>query len=136
MKDATRQLAQLQAMQSHLAAQQATLSQTQSVLEEQQSLVEELLVEAREQTGSLKRFETDLAVTIGQTITNSFSPQMEHMTTKLVEAVSKLHDVERGWYGGQYEASGKPNKAITANTNAVVLESLAYIERGPFVRYQ
>jgi Protein of unknown function (DUF3131) len=57
-------------------------------------------------------------------------------STKLVEAVSKLHDVERGWYGGQYEANGKPNKAITANTNAVVLESLAYIERGPFVRYQ
>lgn len=86
------QLAQLQAMQSHLAAQQATLSQTQSVLEEQQSLVEELLVEAREQTGSLKRFETDLAVTIGQTITNSFSPQMEHMTTKLVESIGHLSD--------------------------------------------
>jgi len=86
------QLAQLQAMQSHLAAQQTTLSQTQSVLEEQQSLVEELLVEAREQTGSLKRFETDLAVTIGQTITNSFSPQMEHMTTKLVDAIGHLSD--------------------------------------------
>lgn len=86
------QLAQLQAMQSHLAAQQTTLSQTQSVLEEQQSLVEELLVEAREQTGSLKRFETDLAVTIGQTITSSFSPQMEHMTTKLVDAIGHLSD--------------------------------------------
>jgi Protein of unknown function (DUF3131) len=56
-------------------------------------------------------------------------------STKLVEAVAKLNDAERGWFGGQYEASGKTNQSLTANTNAVVLQSLAFIEKGPFVRY-
>jgi hypothetical protein len=56
-------------------------------------------------------------------------------TTKLVEAVAPLHDPQRGWYGGRYEASGKTNLSVNANTNAVVLQSLAFIERGPFVRY-
>jgi hypothetical protein len=56
-------------------------------------------------------------------------------TRKLVEAVAPLHDVERGWYSGKYEATGKTNMSVNANTNAVVLESLAFIERGPFVRY-
>jgi hypothetical protein len=56
-------------------------------------------------------------------------------TRKLVEAVAPLHDAERGWYGGRYEASGKINMSVNANTNAVVLQSLAFIERGPFVRY-
>jgi hypothetical protein len=54
---------------------------------------------------------------------------------KLVEAVAPLHDPQRGWFGGRYEVDGRPNKSVTANTNAVVLESLAFIERGPFVRY-
>jgi hypothetical protein len=56
-------------------------------------------------------------------------------TRKLVESVAPLHDDERGWYGGRYEASGKTNTSVNANTNAVVLQSLAFIERGPFVRY-
>jgi methyl-accepting chemotaxis protein len=86
------QLTQLQSMQSHLSIQQATLSETQAVLKDQQALTEDLLEQAREQTGALKRFETDLAVTIGQTITNSFSPQMEHMTNRLVDALGHLSD--------------------------------------------
>jgi Protein of unknown function (DUF3131) len=50
---------------------------------------------------------------------------------KLVGAVDKLFDAERGWY----EATGKPNKSVNGNTNAVVLQSLAYIEKGPFIHY-
>ena len=45
------------------------------------------------------------------------------------------NDPERGWYGGQYETTGKPNTSINANTNAVVLQSMAFIEKGPFIRY-
>lgn len=55
-------------------------------------LAEELLTEAREQTGTFKRFETDLAVTLAGAITKSFSPQMEAMTTKLVAAIDNLTD--------------------------------------------
>lgn len=55
-------------------------------------LAEELLTEAREQTGTFKRFETDLAVTLAGAITKSFSPQMEAMTGKLVAAIDNLAD--------------------------------------------
>jgi hypothetical protein len=57
-------------------------------------------------------------------------------TTQLVEAVAAAQDPAKGWYAGLYEANGQPNKSLTANTNAVVLESLAYIARGPVLRYR
>lgn len=55
-------------------------------------------------------------------------------TRRLVAGVAALHEPQRGWYAGLYERSGQPNKALTANTNAVVLESLAYIQGGPLLR--
>jgi hypothetical protein len=55
-------------------------------------------------------------------------------TRRLVAGVAALNEPQRGWYAGLYERSGQPNKALTANTNAVVLESLAYIQEGRFVR--
>ena len=51
------------------------------------ALSEELLTEAREQTGTFKRFETDLAVTLAGAINKAFTPQMEAMTAKLVSAI-------------------------------------------------
>ncbi|WP_151638684.1 DUF3131 domain-containing protein [Noviherbaspirillum aerium] len=51
-------------------------------------------------------------------------------TGKLTQEVGTLFDPQRGWYAGKYEEDGAANKAITANTNAVVLESLAYIAGG------
>lgn len=51
-------------------------------------------------------------------------------TSQLVGAVAKLFDPQRGWYAGLYEESGQPNRAVTANTNAIVLESLAFIATG------
>ncbi|WP_194724501.1 DUF3131 domain-containing protein [Noviherbaspirillum malthae] len=51
-------------------------------------------------------------------------------TGKLVQEVGSLFDPVRGWYAGKYEEGGAINKAVTANTNAVVLESLAYIAGG------
>ena len=44
--------------------------------------------------------------------------------------VSQLNDPEQGWYSGRYEKTGKPNKAITANTNGIILETLAYKQTG------
>jgi len=54
-------------------------------------------------------------------------------TAKLVNHVSSNYDPQRGWYSGVYEASGKPNKAITANTNGIILEALHYIQFGPMM---
>jgi len=54
-------------------------------------------------------------------------------TADLVKAVQALFDPRRGWYSGLYEKDGQPNKAITCNTNAIILESLAYRRGGPLL---
>ena len=48
------------------------------------------------------------------------------------ELIAKIKALksDRGWYAGIYEKSGKINRAITCNTNALILESLAYITKG------
>ena len=55
-------------------------------------------------------------------------------TTKLIETASKLYDEDKGWYSGLYEKTGLPNKALTANTNGIILESLAYKALGPLLK--
>ncbi len=54
-------------------------------------------------------------------------------TQRLVDYISSNYDPERGWYSGIYEASGEPNKAITANTNGIILETLHYVQFGPMM---
>lgn len=60
--------------------------------QQQLELTEELLVEARDQAGTFKRFETDLAVSLAGAITNAFSPQMESMTNRLIGAIDGLRE--------------------------------------------
>ena len=55
-------------------------------------------------------------------------------TAKLIETASKLYDADKGWYSGLYEKTGLPNKALTANTNGIILESLAYKALGPLLK--
>ena len=55
-------------------------------------------------------------------------------TRKLIDVASKLHDPDKGWYSGLYEKTGKPNKALTANTNGIILETLAYKQLGPLLK--
>lgn len=52
-------------------------------------------------------------------------------TAKLVEAVVPLEITDRGWPEGIYERNKEVNTSITANTNAVVLEALAFRMIGP-----
>lgn len=54
-------------------------------------------------------------------------------TDVLINEASTLYSDEKGWYSGRYEIDGRTNKAVTANTNGIVLESLAYIENGPLL---
>jgi len=58
--------------------------------ETREGIALDLLQEAREQTGALKRFETDLTVSLASAITQAFTPQMEGMTTRLTEAIEAL----------------------------------------------
>jgi hypothetical protein len=55
-------------------------------------------------------------------------------TARLETALGDLYDPQRGWYAGRYERDGKQNRALTANTNAIVLESLCYLQNGIAVR--
>ncbi|MCK8046221.1 DUF3131 domain-containing protein [Shewanella sp. 1CM18E] len=50
--------------------------------------------------------------------------------TKLINGVNQLNSDSEGWYSGLYESNGEINKTLTANTNGIVLESLAYIQSG------
>jgi hypothetical protein len=55
-------------------------------------------------------------------------------TKQLLQTARTLYDPQKGWYSGLYEKTGAPNKAITCNTNAIILESLAYKRFGPHLR--
>ncbi len=55
-------------------------------------------------------------------------------TKKLIDAVSDLNDPDKGWYSGLYEKTGKPNKVLTANTNGIILETLAYKQTGVLLK--
>jgi Protein of unknown function (DUF3131) len=51
----------------------------------------------------------------------------------LLAGVEGLMDPQKGFFAGRYEAGGTPNKALTVNTNGVILEILAYETRGPLL---
>jgi Protein of unknown function (DUF3131) len=51
----------------------------------------------------------------------------------LFNSVKKLYKPGSGWYAGQYEKSGLPNKAINVNTNGIILECLNYKMNGRLV---
>ena len=54
-------------------------------------------------------------------------------TAKLMKHLEGNYDEEKGWYSGIYEATNTPNRAITANTNAIILESFHYKVFGPLL---
>lgn len=55
-------------------------------------------------------------------------------TRLLIGEVKDLYSEDKGWYSGRYESDRRLNKAITANTNGIILESLAYVQNGTLLR--
>jgi uncharacterized protein DUF3131 len=53
---------------------------------------------------------------------------------RLLAEAARLVSPGEGLYAGRYDATWEPNRALSLNTNAVVLEALAYRVRGPAVR--
>jgi hypothetical protein len=51
-------------------------------------------------------------------------------TQQLFDFVQANLKSEKGWYNGFYESLQQPNKALTANNNGVILESLLYKKVG------
>lgn len=54
-------------------------------------------------------------------------------TQKLLDKVKTLQ-TDKGWYAGFYENDWRINKAITCNTNAIILESLLYQVEGTLLK--
>ncbi len=54
-------------------------------------------------------------------------------TKELIREIQTLYEPDRGWYSGRYEITKLPNKAITCNTNAIILESLCFKKFGRLV---
>ncbi|MFN8674466.1 MAG: DUF3131 domain-containing protein [Candidatus Sericytochromatia bacterium] len=55
-------------------------------------------------------------------------------TSKLIDRIKDNYDENKGWYAGIYEKTSAPNKALTSNTNAVILESLFYKKFGKLAK--
>ncbi len=55
-------------------------------------------------------------------------------TEKLKQYIENNFDPDKGWYSGIYEKDGSINTAITANSNAIILEALQYKVNGPLLR--
>lgn len=51
-------------------------------------------------------------------------------TDRLMQSVKSLHEPERGWYEGRFEASGAALEQLSLSTNAMVLETLLFKVRG------
>jgi len=54
-------------------------------------------------------------------------------TKKLMDKIKTLQ-TDKGWYAGFYEKDWRINKAITCNTNAIILEALLYKVEGPLLK--
>ena len=51
---------------------------------------------------------------------------------ELAYTVNSAYNPDRGWYSGIYESGGGYNKAITANTNGIIMSLLLYKKYGEF----
>ena len=54
-------------------------------------------------------------------------------TERLMEAVTDLNNPNRGWFSGYYEIFREPNRALTCNTNAIILEGICFKKFGKLI---
>lgn len=54
-------------------------------------------------------------------------------TAALMAQIRRTASENDGWYSGLYEADGRLNEVATANTNAIILETLQYKANGPLL---
>lgn len=76
----------------HLSRMDGRLAEQHAAAQDQLAMAGEQLMELRDQTGVLKYFQTDLALSIGKAVSANFSPHMEEMTARLEKAITDLSD--------------------------------------------
>ncbi|MEL7049979.1 MAG: DUF3131 domain-containing protein, partial [Pseudomonadota bacterium] len=54
-------------------------------------------------------------------------------TRRLRYAVANAFQENGGWFAGLYEADGRKNEVMTANTNGIILQTLFYRQHGPLL---
>jgi hypothetical protein len=58
----------------------------------------------------------------------------DHYASTLQKSIRDLYNEKKGWYAGRYDKDGEINKALTANTNGVILEAIYYKLHGPILK--
>lgn len=74
----------------------------------------------------LKSVSTKAAFTLA-----TLFPERDY-SKRLIQQIASVYDPEKGWYSGIYENGNGYNKAITANTNGIILSGLLYKKYGSF----
>ncbi len=85
------------------------------------------LAENGDDANEFKSFSTKAAYAWGTLYNDDYSQT-------LLANLEGLYNEDKGWYSGRYDASGTVNKALTANTNGVILECINYKMKGPLLR--
>ena len=58
----------------------------------------------------------------------------DEYTKVLKDNLNGLFDKNKGWFAGRYDKDSKINRALTANTNGVILECISYKTNGPLLK--
>jgi len=74
----------------------------------------------------LKAVSTKAAFTLA-----TLFPEKDY-SKRLIQQIASVYDPDKGWYSGIYENGNGYNKAITANTNGIILSGLLYKKYGSF----
>lgn len=81
------------------------------------------ITEANEDASEFRTFSTKAALGWYVLFSDPYSDE-------LLDGLAGLMEKGKGFYSGRYERNGEINRAITANTNALILECLAYLKHG------
>ena len=80
-----------------------------------------------EKMNNMKTFSTKAAFAWHTLFNDDYSEE-------LYEKALEMGDKNKGFYSGYYQETGKINRALTANTNGIILECLRYKKLGPINR--
>jgi len=85
------------------------------------------LAESGEDASDFKSFSTKAAFAWSTLYKDEYS-------AVLIKNLEGLYDVKKGWFSGRYDKDAELNKALTANTNGIILECLSYKMNGPLLK--
>ena len=86
------------------------------------------LAESGDDAANFKSFSTKAAFAWATLYNDDYANEV------LLKNLKGLYDTNKGWFAGRYDKDAKVNKALTANTNGVILECISYKKNGPLLK--